>query len=70
LRIGVGDGVEDAGIAAEGAEEVGGGFVAVEEVHLGVVVGGVPDEREHGTLFSLEHVEAGAGACARGLPGG
>lgn len=34
LRVGVVDGVEEAGIAAEGAEEVDGGFVAVEDVHL------------------------------------
>ena len=31
LRVGVGDGVEDAGIAAEGAEDVGGGLVAAED---------------------------------------
>jgi hypothetical protein len=61
LRVGVVDGVEEAGIAAEDAEEVDGGFVAVEDVRLGAVVGGVSDERDHGALFSLEQVEAGLG---------
>ena len=56
LRVGVGVGVEEAGIAAEGAEDVGGGFVAVEEVHLDVVV-----PRAGSSVFSLEDVEAGLG---------
>jgi hypothetical protein len=56
-----GDGVKKAWIAAEGAEDAGGGFVAVEEVHWGPVVRLVLDERDHGALFSLEHVEAGIG---------
>ena len=43
LRVGVGDGVEEARIAAEGAEDVGGGFVAAEEVHAGAVLRGVLD---------------------------
>jgi hypothetical protein len=44
-------------IAAEGAEDVGGGFVAVEEVRWGAVVRVVPDERDH-LAFAL--VEIGA----------
>ena len=43
MRVGVGDGVEEARIAAEGAEDVGGGFVAAEEVHAGAVLRGVLD---------------------------
>ena len=53
--------VEQAGIAAEGAQDVGGGLVAVEEVHWGAVVAGVPDEQDHGALSSLEDVGAGLG---------
>jgi hypothetical protein len=37
LGVGVGGGVEDAGVGAEGAEEVGGGCVAGEDVHWGAV---------------------------------
>jgi hypothetical protein len=45
LRVGFGVGVEDPGIAAEGAQDVGGGFVAGKEVRWGLGAGeGVPDE--------------------------
>jgi len=50
LRVG-GEGVEEAWIGAEGAEDVGGGFVAVEEVHWCGVVRGVLDERIMGPFL-------------------
>ena len=61
FRVGLGDGVEKAGIAAEGAEDLGCGFKAAKEVHLGVVVRGVSDERDQGAALSLKHVEARLG---------
>ena len=62
MRIGVGVGVEDSGIAAEGAQDVGGGFVAAKEVRWGLGAGeAVPDEQEHGALSSLAEVGAGLG---------
>jgi len=68
VRLGVGDGVEDAGIAAEGAQDLGGGFVAVQEVHW-TAVGGVLDERDHEAVVSREDVGAGFGEGLSGRLG-
>ena len=56
LRVGAGVGVEEGGIAAEGAQDVGGGFVAVEDAHWGAVVGGLSDEQDHGALSTLRRL--------------
>ena len=59
-RVGVGAGVEQAGVAAEGAQELGGGSGAVEEVRWGAVGAGVLDEQDH-PVRSVEQVGAGLG---------
>ena len=58
MRIRVGGGVKEGGIATEGAQDVDGGLMVVEEVHLGAAAGGVPDEQDQ-VVASLEEVGAG-----------
>jgi hypothetical protein len=75
LRVGVGGGVEDGGVAAEGLEDVDRGLAAVEEVHFGAGAGGVPDEQDRLVAFLEEDVpdspiplralERGQPSCSR-----